>query len=369
MFWKIEIIGKFKIQAGSLMSKGLRQNVKDNIEKCQSAAIASVEVYNRPGPRFRTAHFLVMVIIAWTALFHAIFYNRGRRPWYRKNTTGSGSGVRYMRIDGDPKHWDLSECLKQYHGNNHPAERSNLEFLIKLRHKIEHRHLPEMDVSLYGECQAALINLEGLLVSEFGQKYALAEQLMVSLQFSQVIPQEKKKAAKILASNEARTVQEYIEKFRGALPSTVLNSMKYSFNVFLVPKVVNREKAADAAVEFISLDEASDEELDRLGKLNVLIKEKHIPIVNQGLMKPSQVVEELSERLSVKFTMSDHVAAWKYYDVRPSSGSPNPEKSKTDFCIYDKAHKDYLYTRAWVEKIFQAFSDPSQIQKIKTKSQ
>lgn len=37
------------------MPKGLSSAVRDNLEKCRSAAIAAVDVYNRPGPRFRTA--------------------------------------------------------------------------------------------------------------------------------------------------------------------------------------------------------------------------------------------------------------------------------------------------------------------------
>ena len=50
------------------MPKGLSSVVRDNLEKCRSAAIAAVDVYNRPGPRFRTAHYIVLIIIAWTAL-------------------------------------------------------------------------------------------------------------------------------------------------------------------------------------------------------------------------------------------------------------------------------------------------------------
>ena len=199
-----------------------------------------------------------MIVIAWTALFHALFYKKGRRPWYRKKTSGTGKGVRYVKIDGEPKHWDLAECMRQHFGDKMPAERRNLEFLVGLRNKIEHRHLPEFDASLYGECQAALLNLEGAVVQHFGQKYALAEQLAVSLQFTQAVPAEKKKAAQALAAGAATTVKEYVERFRGGLPSTVLNSMKYSFNVFLVPKVANRAKAADAAVEFVRVDEASE---------------------------------------------------------------------------------------------------------------
>lgn len=86
------------------MARGLPQTVRDNLEKCRAAAIASVDAYNRPGPRFRTAHYIVLIIIAWTALFHAIFYNRGGRPWYRRAV--KGTGIRYVRIDGEPKHWD-----------------------------------------------------------------------------------------------------------------------------------------------------------------------------------------------------------------------------------------------------------------------
>jgi hypothetical protein len=65
----------------------LPQSVSDNLAKCQAAALAAVDAYNRPGPRFRTAQFIVMIIIAWTALMHAIFYRRGRRLWKPESGT------------------------------------------------------------------------------------------------------------------------------------------------------------------------------------------------------------------------------------------------------------------------------------------
>lgn len=305
-----------------------------------------------------------MITIAWTALFHAIFYKLRRRPWYRRKTGGTGTGVRYIKIDGDPKHWDLSECLKQYYRDENPPERQNLQFIIGLRNKIEHRHLPELDPSLYGECQAALLNLEALLVDEFGQKFALADQLAVSLQFSQTIPAEKKKAAQVLASRSAKTVKDYIENFRGGLPSTVLNSMKYSFNVFLVPKVANRESAADAAVQFIRVDEASSEELQRLEKLNVLIREKHIPIANLHSFKPSQVVAQLQERLPYRISIATHTAAWRFYKARPSGGHANPVQTRSEYCIYDNVHRDYVYTRAWVDYLATELSDAERFKKV-----
>jgi hypothetical protein len=340
------------------MPRGLPQAVKDNIEKCQMATLAAVEAYNRPGKRFRTAQYLVMIIIAWTALFHALFYRKNVKPWYK-----SRNG-RYVRIDGDPKHWDLTECLKRYYKDKNPASRKNLEFLIGLRNKIEHRHLPELDASLYGECQASLLNLEELLVESFGQKYAMTEQLAISLQFSTMIPSEKRKAAKSLATGAAKSVKDYIEAFRGRLSATDLNSMKYSFNVFLVPKVGNREKAADAAVEFIKVDEASESELNRLEKLNVLIKEKKIPIANLDLFKPGQVVEAVNNRSNYKMTLNSHADTWRFFDVRPPADTQNPERCKPEFCVYDEAHRDYLYTQAWVEKCVEAFSDYDRFKEI-----
>src|SRR5665811_890008 len=221
---------------GDSLPRGLPRVVKDHLDKAMDAAVAAVGAYNRPGRRFRTAEYVVLMMIAWTALFHAVFYLRNEKPWYRKKGSGEGTAVRYVRVDDEPKHWELAECLNQFFGGANPPERQNLEFLIGLRNKIEHRHLPELDPSLYGECQAALLNFEDFLVASFGSKYALTEQLAVSLQFSRVIPSEKRRAAKVLASHEASSVREYIERFRGSLPSTVLSSMKYSFNVFLVPK-------------------------------------------------------------------------------------------------------------------------------------
>ena len=49
------------------MSRGLPSLVQGNIEKCRSAAIAAVDAYNRPGCRFRTAQYVVLMVIAWRA--------------------------------------------------------------------------------------------------------------------------------------------------------------------------------------------------------------------------------------------------------------------------------------------------------------
>jgi hypothetical protein len=340
--------------------KGLAHDVKDNLEKCRATAIAAVDVYNRPGPRFRTAHYTILIVIAWTALLHAIFYKKKIKPWYRKKRKGAErKRDPYDRIDGDPRHWDLPECLRQHHLTENPPERQNLEFLIGLRNKIEHRQLPELDAGLYGECQAALLNLEALLASQFGSRYALTEQLAVALQFSGLVPAEKRKASGKLATAAVKTIKDYVETFRASLPSSTLNSTKYSFNVYLVPKVANRKQFADAAVEFVKVDEASSDELERLEKLNVLIKEKHIPIANFGFLRASEVVAEVKNAIPHHFNMGSHTAAWRHFKIRPRTGDAKPELTTPEFCVRDRAHNDYLYTTAWVDKLCRELVDPA----------
>jgi hypothetical protein len=59
-------------------------------------------------------------------------------------------------------------------------------------------------------------------------------------------------------------------------------------------------ETAGASVEFIKVDETSEAELARLEKLNVLIKEKHIPIANLDLHKPTHSEGQSFARLKLR---------------------------------------------------------------------
>jgi len=50
-----------------------------------------------------------------------------------------------------------------------------------------------------------------------------------------------------------------------------------------------------------------------------------------------------------KFTTGTHTFCWKRYKVRPSASSPNPYETDSRYCVYDRLHKDYGYTEAWVD--------------------
>src|ERR1039457_5041744 len=116
---------------GNRTPRGLPQPVKENLSKARDAALAAVEIYNKPAIDFRAGNYIVLMVIAWTAVFHAIFYRRGTRPWYELESTGKRK--RYKRIDGDVAHWELAECIRQYFVTSNPPERKNLEFILGLR--------------------------------------------------------------------------------------------------------------------------------------------------------------------------------------------------------------------------------------------
>lgn len=325
--------------------------------------MTAVESYNRPGPRFRTALYVVLIVMAWQAFFHAYFYRKNQKPWYQSRQSMHKSSVRYQKVDGEPKHWDLDKCMSEYFGNLNPPERKNLEFLLGLRNKIEHRDLPQLDVAVYGECQAALLNLENYLVQEFGLNYALTESLAISLQFSRSRPSAQQESLKSLA-REAQSVLDYIERFKAGLSDHVLNEIGYAYRVFLIPKVANHENTADAAVEFVRTEHMDEEQRATLRKLTVLIKDKQVPVSNLELKRPAEVVKNISSALPFVFNMHHHTRAWKYFEVRPNGNSDNPKATKSSYCVYDRAHNDYLYTNAWIRKLTTELTDSTMFRQV-----
>lgn len=141
-----------------------------------NSALTAVETYNRPRTMFRIENYIVLMIIAWTKLFHAFFQSEIGEKYFYKEKNG-----RYKKIDGEKKAWELAECIKEYqkmrkaYPNLSEATVANLNFFIGLRNKIKHRYWDgsSLDILLFGECQALLFNYETLVVTLFGDDYSI----------------------------------------------------------------------------------------------------------------------------------------------------------------------------------------------------
>jgi hypothetical protein len=333
--------------------KRLPLKVKELLEKSRESAMLAVDIYNKPATKFRSFGFIVLMNIAWTSLFHAIFERRGIKYFYRKDNSN-----RYIYTDGQKRAWHLNDCMKEYFKDRNPPVRENLRFFISLRNQIEHRFLPALDLKIIGECQALLLNYEKILTQKFGEDYSLGESLAIPLQLLTVDSKWRNKVLKEIQSREYKAVREYIDTFRYLLDETVWSSSEYNFKIFLNPELGNRQSSADIAVEFIPYDKDNLEKMEKYKNKVAFIKEKQVPVVNPGKLKPGEVSERIKQTLGIKFQASlHHAKCWKYYKVRPPTKSKSPEKTKTKYCHYDVAHGDYVYTEEWVKFLISELSD------------
>lgn len=239
----------------------LRQGkAKSILESSIDSALSAVETYNRPRAQFRVENYIMLMILAWTKMFHAFFQATIGGKYFYKNKNG-----RYAKIDGERKAWELKECVKQYqlsHGR-YPvlseAVISNLQFFIGLRNKIEHRYWDSssMDVVLFGECQSLLYNYENLLTTLFGEEYAINTSLAYALQFSHLRANKQIKAQQNLLSNDMKDIRKYIDKYRTDLDQEVFDSQEYSIKLLQIPKISNTNRC-DLAVEFVNWNTISN---------------------------------------------------------------------------------------------------------------
>lgn len=339
-----------------------KAGVKNLLNKSKDSALLAVEIYNKPRVAFRSYGYIVLMQIAWASLLHAIFEKQGIKYFYKKNK------VRYEKVSGDKKSWDLTKCVKEYYKNSNSPERKNLEFFIGIRDKIEHRFLPEIDNDIFGECQAMLINYESLLAKEFGEKESINENLVFSLQFSKVLHETQKNIEKIKKTAEYKTVSSFISDYRKALKKNILSSLNYNFRVYLIPKIANHKNSSDFALEFIKFDPANPKEVDKFSHLIAAIKEKQVPMEGYTAGKVAKkVYEALKDKMPANWKFnasSQHVRCWKYYNVRPANNSQNPKKTNSKYCFYDPTFNQYGYTEAWIKFLINNLPDKKRYKKI-----
>ena len=126
---------------------------KTILENSLNSALTAVETYNRPKTKFRIENYVVLMIIAWTKLFHAFFQATIGERYFYKEKNG-----RYKIIEGERKAWELKECIKNFQKGTQKqklteAVIANLNFFIGIRNKIEHRYWNSsaLDILLFGE--------------------------------------------------------------------------------------------------------------------------------------------------------------------------------------------------------------------------
>ncbi|WP_027075704.1 DUF3644 domain-containing protein [Maribacter antarcticus] len=329
---------------------------KSTLESSIEAALLAVEIYNKPRTPFRVEGFITQMIIAWTRLFHAHFNHTIGERYFHKNSNG-----RYQTIDGEKKSWELKTCITKYGSLDNPIK-SNLSFFIKLRNKIEHRHIDrdEIGVMIFGECQAFLYNYENTLIDFFGEDYALNESLSFSIQFSRLRKKSQIEASKKLLSKEVKELKAFIDNYRTSLTDEIFNTQEYSIKLIQVPKISNTNRS-DLAVEFVNWNSLSEADRANYEKVTAIIKDKVVKkeAINPGKIKPGDVLVKINSEIDFTINHFDHKCLYCCFKIRPASGNDidDPFDTNINYCHYDEAHKDYLYQDAWAEMIIKGIND------------
>lgn len=342
--------------------RGLPYNVKVSLEKARDASLLAVEIYNKPAVRFKSGGFISLMIIAWTALFHAVFFKRKIKPFCK------GSNGRFLKSGDDYKYWDLEECLKEYFlSQTENPVRKNLEFFIPLRNRIEHKSLPEIDSDIFGECQAMLLNFDEFIENEFGSKYCIRESLSFSLQ---LFPSRESLSTAVSKNPLTKPIVNFIHSYRSTISTEVFESNRYSFKAFLI-QVANHQNRNALPVQFVNYDKLDENQKSELGKFVAMVKFREVEVLNVDKLKTGAVVEMVQKALGNpkisrankevdKFNFDTHTRCWRKYKVRPPSKSKTPHLTDNKYCFYDKLHNDYSYTQVWVQFLIEKMKDENE---------
>lgn len=320
----------------------LAPEVEAFVRKARESALLGLHIYNSPTTVFRTEGFSVLMVIAWTAFFHAVFEQRGTSYFYFEADRTP------KLVDGDKKAWELGTCIAEFWpAGAQLAVRSNLDFFIKFRNRVEHRYVPAIDAHVAGECQALLLNFDEMMVQHFGSYYAIRESLAVPLQTSSVRTVGGTEALRKLQAKHFDDMKAFVDTYRKELAPEVYEDPRFAFRVFLVPKAGNHANSSDLAYEFVKYDPSRPEEMSKLQKQITLIKEKQVSVANANLLSPKVVAKQVAARIGRTFNLHHHTLAWQKFAVRRSGFDASA--CNTKYCVADPRHEDYGYTTAWVD--------------------
>ena len=283
---------------------GLSLRGDELLVKAREAMIAAVQTFNGAGLTFRSELFIVTSIIAWTYLLHAWFKREGIDYRY-KEANGSIKKTK----EGADRYWELGRCLRH---NRCPITKgavTNLEFILKLRHEIEHRSTNRIDDALSAKLQACCLNFNDAIKSLFGTQYGLERRLPIALQF--VTFETDQRTALKKSTSLPRNIETFIDAFEHGLNEEQYADPAFRYRAAFVPIVKNRASSADVAIEFVKGDSEEGRAIN-----SIMLKE-----VEKQRYTAKQVYKMMQAEGFPKFNQHAHTVLWKELKAKdPAQG-------------------------------------------------
>jgi len=297
---------------------GLSLRSDELLIKAREAMIAAVHTFNAAGLTFRAELFVVTVIIAWTYLIQAWFRREGVDYRYRV-----ADGTVEKTASGAEKYWELGKCIRHARCPLSKGIKHNLEFVLELRHEIEHRSTGRIDDSVSAKLQACCINFNDVIKTLFGPQYSLEKRLPIALQL--VTFGADQRAVLKKASGLPPHIESMMVTFHGRLSPEEQADPQFAYRVAFVPKVVNKVSTADVAVEFVRPGSEEAEAINR-----VLLKE-----VEKPKYRAKQVVARMREEGYPRFNVWHHTELWQALDAKNPGKGFGVEILGNQWCWYD----------------------------------
>jgi Protein of unknown function (DUF3644) len=315
---------------------GLSVRGDELLIKAREAMIAAVHTFNSAGLTFRAELFIVTSVIAWTYLLHAWCKREGIDYRHMKNENGQRVPVKTPA--GADKFWELSHCLRHNRCPIETGAKDNLNFLLEIRHEIEHRSTNRIDDNLSAKLQACCINFNDAIKALFGAQYGLERRLPIALQFVSFTPDQRDLLKK--ANGLPRHIETTMDEFERRLTPEQQADPRFAFRVVMIHRTANRASGADLAVELVSPGS------DLSNRLNLALKE-----VEKKKYRASDVVRLLKEEGWPRFTMDAHTKLWQRLGAKDPAKGYGVIAIGTQWCWYE----------TWLSRVRQECQENNQL--------
>ncbi len=319
------------------------------LQASKNEALLAVDLYNRSGTERQLNAFILHMSLAWLRLMQAKVEKDGGNLFIKDKR---GRKVRHE--DGGWKYKPLNTLAEELFADNE-ALRENLGFVIGLRNIIEHRHETDIAYLVSGKTQALVLNYEKALTDWFGLDEGLGQQLRFPV-FISSITQDAIAAIKEAHKRVPKGVLEWVHDFNAGLKPEIAEDQQFEFYISLVAHTGPKTEA-DAAMTFVRMDDLDVGQPAARAHMQTIIRDKKVPVAGLDQLRPSQVAERVAGAIGKPFTVNNHTTCWRFYGARPPQGAEHPERTRSEFCLFNKTFGQYTYTEAWVNYLIRKMSD------------
>lgn len=144
-------------------------------------------------------------------------------------------------------------------------------------------------------------------------------------------------------TNSYKIIKDIISTYNTTLDTDILSNNFYDFKIYAIPKSSSKERSSDVSVEYINIDELSEEQKKEIERNIIAVREKtvleHLP------QKFADAIKQKIEKVSSK-KISSYIASYHLSTLMKKLGWKSNKEYRTTNKTYGR---DYYTEKARVE--------------------